>query len=271
MFAPVFARYGVNEAVFPISEGPNQFLEPQSVAWFGTDDIGRDIYSRLLYGIRTSIFIGVATGIIATVVGTAVGSIAGIRGGRLDDGMMRGTDVFLAFPFLVAIIVVREFIGGLSFLEPVDRRQDLGQVHHLPARSLRVDGGGTARAWAGAVAEGARVHRSGAGGRGLGTPHHRVAPHPELDGPDPGGSHDHDHRRHRRGVDARVLRVRPPAGSGWHVARQPRAAVTVRRDPGQLVAGGVPRAGRWCCSQSASTSSATDCATHSIPKMDSGK
>jgi ABC-type dipeptide/oligopeptide/nickel transport system permease subunit len=119
VFAPVFARYGVNEPVFPISEGPNQFLEPQSVAWFGTDDIGRDIYSRLLFGIRTSIFIGVSTGIIATVIGTAVGSISGIRGGKLDDGMMRGTDVFLAFPFLVAIIVIREFIGGLSFLEPV--------------------------------------------------------------------------------------------------------------------------------------------------------
>jgi len=119
IFAPVFARYGVNEPVFPISEGPNQFLEPQSVAWFGTDDIGRDIYTRLLYGMRTSIFIGVATGIIATLIGTAIGAISGVRGGKLDDGMMRGTDVFLAFPFLVAIIVVREFIGGLSFLEPV--------------------------------------------------------------------------------------------------------------------------------------------------------
>lgn len=119
IFAGFFSRYGVNEAVFPISEGPNQFLEPQSVAWFGTDDIGRDIYSRLLYGIRTSIFIGVATGIIAVLIGTTVGAIAGLKGGRFDDLMMRVTDVFLAFPFLVAIIVVREFIGGLSFLEPV--------------------------------------------------------------------------------------------------------------------------------------------------------
>jgi ABC-type dipeptide/oligopeptide/nickel transport system permease subunit len=119
VFAPVFARYGVNEPVFPISEGPNQFLEPQSVAWFGTDDIGRDIYSRLLYGIRTSIFIGVATGIIAVLIGATVGSIAGLRGGRFDDRMMRVTDVFLAFPFLVAVIVIREFLGGVAFLEPV--------------------------------------------------------------------------------------------------------------------------------------------------------
>jgi len=119
VFAPVFARYGVNEPVFDIADRPNQFLPPQSAAWFGTDDIGRDIYSRLLYGIRTSIFIGVATGLIATAVGAAIGSVSGLRGGRVDDGMMRGTDVFLAFPFIVAVIVVREFMGGLTFLEPV--------------------------------------------------------------------------------------------------------------------------------------------------------
>jgi len=119
VFAPFFARYGVNEPVIPISEGPNQFLEPQSVAWFGTDDIGRDIYSRLLYGIRTSIFIGVATGVIAVLIGATIGSLAGLRGGRLDDRMMRVTDIFLAFPFLVAVIVVREFLGGVAFLEPV--------------------------------------------------------------------------------------------------------------------------------------------------------
>lgn len=119
LFAPVFARYGVNEPVIQISEGPNQFLSPRGIAWFGTDDIGRDIYSRLLFGIRVSIFIGVTTGIIATVIGAAIGSFAGLRGGRLDDLLMRVTDIFLAFPFLVAVIVVREFIGGLSFLEPV--------------------------------------------------------------------------------------------------------------------------------------------------------
>jgi peptide/nickel transport system permease protein len=119
VLAPIFARYGVNEQVFPISKGPNQFLSPRRAAWFGTDDIGRDLYSRLLFGIRTSIFIGVCSGIIACVVGSAVGAIAGLRGGKLDDRLMRITDVFLAFPFLVLIIVVREFMAGLSFLTPL--------------------------------------------------------------------------------------------------------------------------------------------------------
>lgn len=111
---PITARYGVNEQVRDISEGQNQFLAPSGLAWFGTDDIGYDIYSRLLYGIRTSLFIGIASAILAVLIGTAVGAYAGLRGGRFDDLMMRVTDIFLAFPFLVSVIIVREFLGGLG-------------------------------------------------------------------------------------------------------------------------------------------------------------
>lgn len=111
---PLTARYGINEAVRDISEGQNQFLEPQSIAWFGTDDIGYDIYSRLLFGIRTSLFIGLASAILSVAIGTAVGAFAGLRGGRFDDLVMRVTDIFLAFPFLVTVIIVREFLGGLA-------------------------------------------------------------------------------------------------------------------------------------------------------------
>ena len=111
---PITARYGINEQVRDISEGQNQFLKPSGLAWFGTDDIGYDIYSRLLYGIRTSLSIGIASAILAVVIGTAAGAYAGLRGGRFDDLMMRVTDIFLAFPFLVTVIIVREFLGGLK-------------------------------------------------------------------------------------------------------------------------------------------------------------
>jgi ABC-type dipeptide/oligopeptide/nickel transport system permease subunit len=94
-------------------------LSPRSEAWFGTDDIGRDIYSRMIYGLRVSLIIGIAAAIFATILGVTVGSIAGLRGGRFDDVLMRVTDIFLAFPFLVALLVVRNFLGELGFLEPV--------------------------------------------------------------------------------------------------------------------------------------------------------
>lgn len=119
IFTPITARYGVNEPVIDISEGKNQFLPPSDVAWIGTDDIGRDLYSRLLYGTRTSLFIGLMSGLLSVAVGTLVGVIAGIRGGLLDDIMMRVTDVFLAFPFLIAIIILRNFLGNLPWLTAI--------------------------------------------------------------------------------------------------------------------------------------------------------
>jgi peptide/nickel transport system permease protein len=117
--APFTARYGINEQVRSIDEGNNVYLPPQDIAWFGTDDIGRDMYTRLLYGIRTSLFIGIASAILAVLIGTVVGSFAGLRGGKFDDFLMRVTDLFLAFPFLVLVVLVREFLGGIAFLEPI--------------------------------------------------------------------------------------------------------------------------------------------------------
>ena len=119
IFAPLTARYGINDQVLKISEGNNVYLPPQRLAWFGTDDIGRDLYSRLIWGIRTSLFIGVASAILSVIIGTALGAIAGLRGGKFDDILMRVTDIFLAFPFLVVVIIMREFLGGVPWLEPV--------------------------------------------------------------------------------------------------------------------------------------------------------
>jgi peptide/nickel transport system permease protein len=119
LFAPLTMRYSVNEAVFPISEGPNQYLSPRRIAWLGTDDIGRDVYSRLIAGLRVSLVIGLASAIFSTIIGVTVGSVAGLRGGFFDDIMMRVTDVFLAFPFLVALLVVRAFLGGIGWLDSI--------------------------------------------------------------------------------------------------------------------------------------------------------
>jgi len=120
LLAPITTRYGVNEAIFKAEPGsPNSYLSPRSEAWFGTDDIGRDIYSRMIFGLRVSLIIGISTAILATLVGVTVGAYAGLHGGRFDDLMMRVTDIFLAFPFLVALLVVRNFLGELDFLTPI--------------------------------------------------------------------------------------------------------------------------------------------------------
>ena len=99
-----------------IRDRPNSYLSPSKLAWLGTDDIGRDLYSRLIYGTRVSLLIGLSSAFISVFVGCVVGAIAGFRGGRFDDVIMRITDLFLAFPFLVALLVVRNMFGSIGWL-----------------------------------------------------------------------------------------------------------------------------------------------------------
>jgi ABC-type dipeptide/oligopeptide/nickel transport system permease subunit len=114
--SPFTARYGVNQAV---QAPPNYFLSPRAIAWLGTDDIGRDLYSRLIYGVRVSLIIGLSSALISVMIGCLVGSVAGFRGGRFDDVMMRVTDLFLAFPFLVTLLVMRNTLGAISWVRPI--------------------------------------------------------------------------------------------------------------------------------------------------------
>ncbi len=85
---------------------------------FGTDTLGRDVLSRVIYGARVSMIVGIVPTIIILIVGTTVGLISGYIGGRLDNVLMRVTDVIYAFPdllfFIVVLIALRDtWIGGL--------------------------------------------------------------------------------------------------------------------------------------------------------------
>jgi len=115
VLAPITARYDQAE---PIKEDVAgiQYLSPRAEAWFGTDSIGRDLYSRIIWGGRVSLFIGIAVALFSALIGTAVGAIAGYRGGLIDDILMRVTDLFLAFPLLVALIVLRNVLSSLNWL-----------------------------------------------------------------------------------------------------------------------------------------------------------
>lgn len=87
------------------------FAGPSSAHFFGCDDMGRDIFSRVLYGARFSISMGVISISIATVIGCAIGAVAGFFGGVLDNLLMRILDVVQAIPGLLMNIVIAAILG----------------------------------------------------------------------------------------------------------------------------------------------------------------
>ncbi len=97
---------------FPINEDniANRFAPPSADHWFGTDDLGRDVYSRVVMGARVSLQVAAISVTISLVAGTLLGLIAGYRGGWLDTVTMRAVDVAFAFPaVLLAIALVAVF------------------------------------------------------------------------------------------------------------------------------------------------------------------
>ena len=94
-------------AVVPAS----RLLGPSAQHWLGTDDLGRDILSRVIYGARYSLGGGISIVLIGTVAGMAVGLLAGYCGGWVDETLMRVTDVFLAFPSLILAMAVAAALG----------------------------------------------------------------------------------------------------------------------------------------------------------------
>jgi peptide/nickel transport system permease protein len=84
---------------------------PSANHWLGTDDLGRDLLSRLIYGTRVSLRVGAVSVALALVLGTTLGIVAGYVGGRLDEFVMRCLDVLLAFPSILLAILIVAILG----------------------------------------------------------------------------------------------------------------------------------------------------------------
>ncbi|NWD65265.1 ABC transporter permease [Pseudomonas sp. IPO3774] len=87
------------------------FQAPSNVHWLGTDENGRDVLSRLIYGVRSSLFMGLAATALGLAWGTLLGLIAGLGPRWLDGALMRGIDVLLSFPDLLLALVIITFFG----------------------------------------------------------------------------------------------------------------------------------------------------------------
>lgn len=110
VFAPWLSPYEPNTINFADKLVPPGMAHP-----FGTDDLGRDILSRVIHGARTSLIIGVTVLTFALLIGIPIGLLAGYYGGRLDTLLMRTTDVFLAFPPLLLPIAITAALGAGLF------------------------------------------------------------------------------------------------------------------------------------------------------------
>ena len=88
----------------------SKFQKPSGAHWFGTDNFGRDYFTRALYGGRVSLAVGFAAMAVTVLVGTTIGIFSGYIGGKLDMLLMRFTDIFLALPSMLLMVVLNAFL-----------------------------------------------------------------------------------------------------------------------------------------------------------------
>ncbi|WP_096155366.1 MULTISPECIES: ABC transporter permease [Bacillus] len=103
--APILAPFDPSERV------GSPFMKPNSEFLLGTNDVGQDIFSELIYGTRISLLIGVLASVLSIGMGLLVGIVAGYYGGRVDSILMRLVDLVLVIPFLPLMILLAAFIG----------------------------------------------------------------------------------------------------------------------------------------------------------------
>jgi len=107
MFAPIFAPYGFNEQIYSDAR-----QAPSAAHWFGTDQLGRDVFSRVLLGARDILTVAGLGTILAVITGTMFGLASGYRGGAFDEILMRLFDGLLAIPALLLALLLLGTLGA---------------------------------------------------------------------------------------------------------------------------------------------------------------
>lgn len=110
LFAPLIAPYDPNKQVLT-----DRLMKPCGQHWFGTDDLGRDIFSRIIYGTRTTLVMAFSLLAIVFFVGGTLGVIAGFYGGIVDNVIMKISDMMMAFPGLILAIAIAGILGPSTF------------------------------------------------------------------------------------------------------------------------------------------------------------
>jgi len=106
IFADFLAPYGYNEAHIA-----DRLLGPSSQYWLGTDNLGRDLLSRIIYGARVSMIIGLSGALFSTLLSTIIGIICGFVGGKFDLVMQRFVDAWMCFPLLIIMLTLMSILG----------------------------------------------------------------------------------------------------------------------------------------------------------------
>ena len=103
---PWFAPYAYDEQDLDL-----RAASPSVDHWFGTDPLGRDLLTRILYGGRISLLVGLAATVVSLSVGVTYGAVSGFAGGRTDSIMMRAVDILYTLPFTIFVIILMVFLG----------------------------------------------------------------------------------------------------------------------------------------------------------------
>jgi oligopeptide transport system permease protein len=107
IFGPMISGYSYESIHLTAKNQP-----PSSDFWFGTDDLGRDVFTRVWYGARISLTVGLLAAFIDLCIGLLWGGLSGLAGGKIDEGMMRCADILYSLPYLLLVILLTVVLGS---------------------------------------------------------------------------------------------------------------------------------------------------------------